>query len=103
MKELPDLMKKRGITYKLLAKNEYGYIYSLIDPKSGYDVFERRVTPKGSRTINGESVCYQESVSFPGDRAFGVWAWHYMSEEKAFERFNLLGVKPIKIVDRMGE
>lgn len=92
MKELPTKLKKRGIEYELVTKSEHGYVYALVNPKSGFDVFRRRVTSKHPLSARGENLCDEKTVSWPTDRSFGKWAWHCMTIEQAVERLKSFGL-----------
>ena len=64
MKELAKQFKKRGFDYTQVEANQYGYIYSFWDGHiTRYEAFERKE--------NTQFDC----ISFPGDEAFGTWAY----------------------------
>jgi len=73
MKELNLLIKKKGFIYTQAFKNEKGYIYKqqLNGIELGFEVFYR--------TENTKFNC----ISFPGDNAFGVWAWSVKTFDRA--------------------
>jgi len=70
----------RGFEFTQVKKTEYGYIYK-IDTKNTvcYEVFQRKV--------NNRYNC----ISYPSNKAFGVWAWTYNSLDKALSK--LEGIK----------
>jgi hypothetical protein len=80
MKDPKEELTKNRFTYRLVAKNEYGYLYSQANKNGiiGYEVFERHK--------NKRFGCY----SFPGDKAFGVWAWSYRRLERAMKKLDEL-------------
>jgi hypothetical protein len=65
MKELDQVIKKRGFVYTQLFADTSGYVYrqDLNGVTVGFEAFLRKE--------NTQFDC----VSFPGDNAFGVWAW----------------------------
>lgn len=74
MKPLPKELKKKGFTYRQVVKTPKGYIYSQTHPSGtliGYEVFLHKENTR------------HNCVSFPGDNAFGVWAWSVRTLEKA--------------------
>jgi hypothetical protein len=80
MRDPKEELTKNGFTYRLVAKNEHGYLYSQANKNGiiGYEVFEKRDNPRFG--------CY----SFPGDNAFGLWAWSYRSLERAMRKLESL-------------
>jgi len=73
MKDLDKEIKKAGFTYIQVFADTSWYIYSqhLNGQEVGYIVFRRKE--------NSKFNC----VSFPGDNAFGLWAWQTWSFELA--------------------
>jgi len=78
MKELEIELTKNGFDYRQILKNDKAYIYSqsLNGKIIAYEVFEHKVNE------------YYNCVSFPGNGAFGVWAWTYHNLENAKSKFN---------------
>ena len=76
MKELSPTINKRGFLYRQEFASDKGYIYSqtLNGVLLGYEVFLRKE--------NTHFNC----VSFPGDNAFGVWAWTTKTLERAKQK-----------------
>jgi len=76
MKELDKEIKKRGFCYIQRFADTSGYVYeqSLNGVTVGFEAFLRKE--------NTQFNC----VSFPGDNAFGVWAWSTKTFERALER-----------------
>ena len=72
----------RGFKFTQLAKTKSAYLY-LVDTgdRIYYEVFRKR--------INRRFAC----VSYPTDRAFGIWAWTTPSKERSFEILNDLSNK----------
>ena len=73
MKELDLVINKGGFTYTQVFKNDKGYIYS--QSKNGIQ-------------YNFEAFLHRENnyfncVSFPGNEAFGSWAWSCRTLERA--------------------
>lgn len=73
MKELAETIKKGGFTYKKVYENSNGYVYEQV----GYNQYEAFF-----RVINTQYNC----VSFPGNEAFGKWAWSCGSLDRAIKR-----------------
>ncbi len=73
MKQLNSEIRKNGFTYKQVAKTDKGYIYCQIMNNKiiAYEVFEHK-----------ENKLYN-TVSFPGNEAFGLWAWTYRTLDEA--------------------
>lgn len=79
MKELKEYFSGRGqvkgYVFNQILKTEYGYIYEVRgDGTIHYEVFERR-----------ENTLY-DCVSYPTDKAFGIWAWTCMDLDRAKQR-----------------
>jgi hypothetical protein len=76
MKELELVIKKKAFTYKQVYKSDVGYVYEqFLDDKSiGFETFFRKE--------NTQFNC----ISFPGDEAFGTWAWSVKSIERAIDK-----------------
>ncbi len=76
MKELKESFigkgQVRGFEFTQIKKTEFGYIYK-VDTKNTiwYEVFKRKV--------NSRYNC----ISYPSNKAFGVWAWTVNSLDKA--------------------
>lgn len=81
MKELLENFEKYGNKYTQVKKSETAYMYKV---ESGtmtyYEVFLRKE--------NTQFGC----ISYPGNSAFGLWAW-CCDLEKALLRFDLLNSK----------
>lgn len=76
MKPLDLVIRKNGFVYTQVYKNETGYVYS----QHGY-----------GRIIAYEAFYHKENnhfntVSFPGNEAFGIWAWSCSTIELAVKR-----------------
>lgn len=80
MKELQESFigrgQVRGFKFTQIKKNDYAYIYEV---NSGsfprYEVFHRKE--------NSQFNC----ISYPSNKAFGIWAWSCKTLERALERF----------------
>ena len=76
MKELKEYFSGRGqvkgYVFNQIRKTEWGFIYEVKgNDVVHYEVFKRR-----------ENTMY-DCISYPTDKAFGLWAWTCMSLEKA--------------------
>jgi hypothetical protein len=80
IKELSKHIKKNGFDYTQIEATDKGYIYSQSYEGEiiAYEVFERRINT------------YFECVSFPGNEAFGAWAWTYKNLETAQRKLQSL-------------
>ncbi len=75
MKDLAKDIKRGGFDYSQVFNGPKGYVYSQ--------------TAKG-RLIGFEAFLRKENtqfncISFPGDNAFGIWAWSTRTLEKALK------------------
>ena len=72
----------KGFLFTQVYRSDRAYIYKIDSGCSiYYEVF--KVTQK----TNSERHCY------PTSKAFGVWAWVYMSAETAIAKFNQLNAE----------
>jgi len=78
MKELGKEIKTAGFKYIQVFADTSWYIYSqhLAGQEVGYIVFRRKENTKFN------------CVSFPSDKAFGVWAWQTWTLERAKSHLN---------------
>lgn len=85
-KELDIHIRRNGYNYHQSTKNDNGYIYAqdLNGKTIAYEVFERRVNKM------------YDTVSFPGDNAFGSWAWSCRTYEDAFKKLQQIEESKIK-------
>lgn len=77
MKDLDLLITRRGFRYTQVFKNDKWYIYKQQDQNGNnlaYEVFYRK-----------ENIRF-DCVSFPGDEAFGLWAWSCTTLDRALKR-----------------
>ena len=89
MRELKEYFsgkgKLKGYVFNQISKTKHGFIYEVKGSgTTHYEVFKRV-----------ENRMY-DVVSYPTDKAFGVWAWTCMSIEKANERFKEINDLEIK-------
>lgn len=71
----------KGFIFTQIKKSDYGYIYSVkVDDNIHYEVFKH----KENNQFN--------LVSYPSDKAFGLWAWTYKNLEDAVYKLNELEV-----------
>ena len=62
----------KGFKFTQIKKNEFGFIYEVKDcGQIYYEVFKRK-----------ENVRFN-CVSYPSNKAFGIWAWTVKSEREA--------------------
>lgn len=66
----------RGFKFKRELFNDRAFIYSVTtETETHYEVFLRKE--------NTQFNC----VSYPSDKAFGIWAWTYKTWEQAYNKF----------------
>ncbi len=85
MRELPEKFdgkgQVRGFSFTQIKKSEYAYVYRVdLGNSHHYEVFFRK-----------ENTQY-DCVSYPRDKAFGVWAWT-CSENSYIDKFNELNTR----------
>lgn len=69
----------KGFVFTQIQKSDKAYIYQVDSGASiYYEVF------KVTKRTNSKRPC------FPTSKAFGIWAWTYMSAETATTKFNQL-------------
>jgi hypothetical protein len=90
MRKLDKIVKKYGLIHKQVKESEAGYIYEVFSQgvPSGYDVFKKKIGQGRETVINGRKVEFRKGERYPNDNAFGTWAWHTMTLEKAEARLN---------------
>lgn len=76
MKDLPIHFEGKGqvkdYTFTQISKTGWGFIYEVeYDGHIHYEVFKKRLNHRFG------------TVSYPTDKAFGVWAWTCMTLERA--------------------
>lgn len=75
VKPLPQEQKKNGLLYTLVKKGVKAAIYKVTSPETGlvvaYETIKLKITP--AREVFG--VPYPAFETFPGNEAFGTWAW----------------------------
>lgn len=78
MTPLREHIRKNGFDYYKVLETEKGFIYRQDDNGKtvAYETFKRKV--------NTQFNC----ESFPGNEAFGSWAWTYRTLEDAKKRLN---------------
>lgn len=92
MTPLPVFLRRNGFDYECINSGEKAYIYLQRYDKIGnneiiyYEVFKKTVVP--DMTLGGNFI--PEHISFPGNEAFGVWAWTFRDKEKALLKFKEL-------------
>ena len=80
MKELETRFDKYGYSFNQVKSTKHGYIYEKYDGDrfECFEVFKRKENS------------YYGCVSFPTDKAFGIWAWAYHSLKSATDKLNKL-------------
>jgi hypothetical protein len=53
-----------------------------------YEVFKKKISKESTGILNGVEVHFEERVTYPSSKAFGVWAWAFSNYNKALEKFN---------------
>lgn len=78
MKPLEKNIRKNGYDYEQVKSTDYGYIYAqkIADKVIAYEVFKYKE--------NTQFDC----VSFPGNEAFGLWAWTYWDLNDALAKLD---------------
>jgi hypothetical protein len=81
MKELKSYFvgigQVKGYIFNQIKSSEYAYLYEVSENNAiHYEVFKRY-----------ENTLYK-CVSYPTDKAFGVWAWTCGTLERAEDKFN---------------
>jgi hypothetical protein len=70
--------------FKQIKKNDFGYIYELKSEDSiHYEVFEKREQKEMDTEIKGKKIHYENKIMYPGNNAFGDWAYSCKDFEKA--------------------
>ena len=84
MKELPIHFEGKGqvkgYTFTQISKTDCGFIYEV--EQGGhrhYEVFKKHINHRFG------------TVSYPTDKAFGIWAWTCMTLEKAKNKLDDIG------------
>lgn len=66
----------KGFRFTQIKQNQFAFLYQISDLKNTwYEVFHKKE--------NNRYNC----ISYPSNKAFGVWAWTYHSLEKAEDKF----------------
>ena len=99
--ELPDEFDGRaqqsGWKFRKIRQTDYGYVYEKSSDDVShtyYEVFSRKTRPQQERTFpNGTNKVWPASVVYPGDNAFGDWAWCCGSLDRALEILESLKTK----------
>ena len=79
MKELKEQFEGkgqvRGYTFTQISKTDWGFIYEVEHcGHKHYEVFKKRLNHRFG------------TVSYPTDKAFGIWAWTCMTLERAKDK-----------------
>jgi hypothetical protein len=87
-KEFVGKGQVKGFVFTQLEKSTYGYVYKV---NTGDNIFYEVLCHKENKRYN--------CVSYPTNKAFGVWAWAYSNLEKAINKLddiNLIGLSKLK-------
>lgn len=78
-----------GWTFTQVSRTDCGYIYCRTSKdvsRSYYEVFRRKIAKASMREFpNGYAKEYPDREIYPGDSAFGNWAWCCDTLERATE------------------
>jgi hypothetical protein len=78
-----------GWKFRQVARTDYGYVYVRASEDVShpyYEAFARKVAKASTREFpNGSVKEYPDRVIYPGDSAFGNWAWCCGTLERAME------------------
>jgi hypothetical protein len=90
MKKLDKTIKKYGLIHVQAKESPAGYIYEVFSDgaHSGYDVFQKKVRVGADTEIKGRKFKTATGERYPNDKAFGAWAWHTRTLEKAEARLS---------------
>ena len=83
MKELKEYFsgigQVKGYVFSQISKTKHAFLYEVKGNDTiHYEVFKRR-----------ENTMY-DCISYPTDKAFGIWAWTCGTLDRAEEKFNEL-------------
>lgn len=72
----------KGFSFTQIKKSNLAYLY-IVDTGFGthYEVFKHKE--------NTQFNC----ISYPKSNSFGIWAWSYLSLDKATDKFELLSIE----------
>ena len=89
MKQLKEYFSGRGqvkgYVFSQISMTKYGFLYEVKgDNTIHYEVFKR-----------SENTMY-DCISYPTDKAFGVWAWTAQNLERAKEILNTIDSKGLE-------
>lgn len=72
----------KGYLFNQISKTDKAFLYEVGQGGTKhYEVFKKK--------INRRYAC----ISYPTSKAFGIWAWTYMSLEQAIKKFDELNSK----------
>ena len=78
-KQFPGRGEVKGYLFTQIRQTDKTFIYEVSSgDRKHYEVFKKK--------LNHRFAC----VSYPTSKAFGIWAWTYMSLERALEKFEKL-------------
>jgi len=89
---LPAFLHRNGFDYECIKSGAKAFIYLQRYSKFGgieivyYEVFKKVIAKEC--TLGGNFI--PEHIAFPGNEAFGNWAWTFRDKDKAIARFNQL-------------
>jgi hypothetical protein len=90
MKPLEKQITKNGHVYHQIAASPEAYLYEQTDKSTGktvgFEVFKHRENKAGE--VYGKAI--EAAVAFPGNEAFGTWAWSYRTFAAAYKKYEEL-------------
>jgi hypothetical protein len=85
MRILDNEIKKNGFDYVCILRGLKAFVY--VQHQNGlpvaYEVFKRKI----NKDYEIAGVQIEGGESFPGNEAFGKWAWSYKTEADAINKF----------------
>ena len=93
LKELDDVIHGKGQTagfvYRKLKESAVGYFYEGISPEEtkNWEVFYRKEQKESDFMLGDREVHMEPKVMYPGNEAFGSWAWCFNDKARAEECF----------------
>ena len=85
MRILENEINKNGFQYTCVLRGFKAFVY--VQHQNGlpiaYEVFKRKI----NKDYEIAGVKIEGGEAFPGNEAFGKWAWSYKSESDAIKKF----------------
>ena len=95
--ELPQTFTRSGWRFDQVETGDNALMYKKTDAegeatKEYFEVFERREV-NTFEDFEYRIMSEQTKVSYPGDNAFGAWAWGFTDINKAYDKFTYLELR----------